>query len=177
MLEEQLSRVGLSGLAKRKGWGRYLKVREAGQAEVDRARVAEEARYDGKYVLRTNTSLPAEEVALDYKSLWQVGHAFRELKSGLEIRPVYLHTEDHVRGHILICLLALVLEATLQRLLKDQGTPVGYREVMAHLEQLMAVRFEARGKAWLWRTELPGMAYEAFCAVGLRPPARVQPIG
>ena len=113
MLEEQLSQSGLSGLVKRKGWGRYLRVKEAGQAEIDRGRVAEEARYDGKYVLRTSTSLLAEDAALDYKSLWQVEYSFRELKSGLEVRPVYLCTEAHVRGHILVCFLALVLEATL----------------------------------------------------------------
>jgi transposase len=154
MLEKQLSQSGLSGLIKRKGWGCYLKVKEAGQAEIDREKVAEEARYDGKYVLRTNTSLPAEEAALDYKSLWQVEHAFRELKSGLEIRPVYLRTEAHVRGHIFVCFLALVLEATLERLLKEQGTQATYREVMSDLLELMAVRFESRGKAWLWRTEL-----------------------
>ena len=107
MLEEQLSR---GGLARSKGWRRYLKVMEAGQAEIDRGRVGDEARYDGKYVLRAKTSLPAEEVAVDYKSLWQVEHAFRELKSGLEVRPVYLRTEAHVRGHIAVCFLALVLE-------------------------------------------------------------------
>jgi transposase len=176
MLEGQLCQGGLSGLVKRKGWGRYLKVREAGQAEIDRRRVAEEARYDGKYVLRTNTSLPAEDVALDYKSLWQVEHAFRELKSGLEVRPVYLRTEAHVRGHILICFLALVLEATLGRVLKDQETRASYREVMDDLQKLVAVRFESRGKAWLWRTEFQGTAYEAFKAAGVRPPPRVQSI-
>ena len=50
------------------------------------------------------------------------------------------------------------------------------KEVLADLEQVRAVRFEARGKAWLWRKELPGMAYEAFRAAGLRPPPRVQPL-
>ena len=119
----------------------------------------EEACYDGKWVLRMSIELPADEIAQAYQGLWQIGHTFRELKSGLEIRPAYLLTEDHVRGHILICFLALVLEATLQRLLKDQGIRVGYREVMADLEQLVAVRFEARGKAWLWRTELQELAY------------------
>ena len=98
-------------------------------------------------MLRTNTSLSTEEAALDYKSLWQVEHAFRELKSGLEVRPVYLRSEAHVRGHIIVCFLALVLEAILGRFLKDQGTQAGYREVMSKLEQLMAVRFEAKGKA------------------------------
>lgn len=174
MLAEYLSQGGLSGLVKRKGWGRYLRVKEAGKVEIDHKKIAEEARYDGKYVLRTNTSLVAAEIALDYKSLWQVEHAFRELKSGLEVRPVYLRTEAHVRGHIVVCFLALVLEATLGRLLKRQGTQASYREIMADLFELMAVRFEARGKAWLWRTELQGLAYEAFRAIGVRPPARVQ---
>ena len=138
--------------------------------------MAEESRYDGKYVLRTNTVLPAEEAALAYKSLWEIERTFRELKSGLEVRPVYLRTETHVRGHIFVCFLALVLEATLARLLREQGTTASYREVMTDVEQLRAVWLEARGMVWLWRTELQGWAYEAFRAVGLRPPARVQPL-
>jgi hypothetical protein len=35
-------------------------------------KVEEEARFDGKWVLRTNTNLSAEKVALKYKELWQV---------------------------------------------------------------------------------------------------------
>lgn len=66
-------------------------------------------------------------------------HAFRELKSGLEIRPVFLRTQDHVRGHIMVCFLALVLEAALQRLLKQQGSSGTYQEVLADLEQVRAV--------------------------------------
>lgn len=105
--------------------------------------------YDGKWVLKTNADLPASEVVQNYKSLWQVEHVFRELKSGLEIMPVFVRTEEHVRGHIVVCFLALVLEAALQRLLKKQATSASYQEVLSDLEQVRAVRFEARGKAWL----------------------------
>ena len=66
------------------------------------------------------------------------------------------------------------MEAALARLLKAQGGSGSYREVLADLEQLRAVHFQTRGKTWLWRTELPGQAYDAFRAVGMRPPARVQ---
>ena len=45
-----------------------------GHFEVDEAKVAEDARYDGKWVLRTNTELDAAEVALQYKQLWMVEH-------------------------------------------------------------------------------------------------------
>ncbi len=75
-------------------------------------------------------------------------HAFRELKSGLEIRPVFLRLEGHVRGHILVCSLALVMEAALQRLLAAVKSPAGYQEVIEDLNGVLAVRFEARGKAW-----------------------------
>ena len=60
--------------------------------------ILREARYDGKHLLRTNTSLFPEEVALAYRGLWQVKRAIRELKSGLELRPVYHWTFKRIKG-------------------------------------------------------------------------------
>ena len=174
-MRKDLMKKGPQAFVMPRGIKRFVELK-GGELLLKENAIREEARYDGKWVLRTNTNLPATEVALAYKSLWQVERAFRELKSGLEIRPVYLRTEDHVRGHIVVCCLALVLETALVHQLKAQGSSGSYREVLSNLEQMRAVRFEARGKAWLWRTELPGIAYDAFRAVGLRPPSRVQPI-
>ena len=145
-----------------------------GEMVIKESVIKEEARYDGRWVLRTSTELPTAEVTLACKSLWQIEHAFRELKSGLEIRPVFRRTQGHVRGHLVVCFLALVVETALARLLKAHGSSSSYREVLADLEQMRAVRLETRGKTWLWRTELPNQAYEAFRATGLRPPSRVQ---
>jgi transposase len=170
---EDLNRKGAKAFVMPRGLRRFVEL-IGGELVLKEAAVRDEARYDGKWVLRTSTGLPAAEVALAYKSLWQIEHAFRELKSGLEIRPVFLRTEDHVRGHLVVCFLALVLEAALARLLKAHGSPASYRQVLTDLEQLRAVRFETGGKSWLWRTELTGQAYEAFRAAGMRPPARVQ---
>lgn len=170
-----LEKKGPQAFVMPRGLKRYVEL-TGGELSIKEEVVREEARYDGKWVLRTNTDLPAGEVAQDYKGLWRIERAFRELKSGLEMRPVYVRTEDHVRGHIMVCFLALVMEATFQRLLKDSGSPASYREVLDDLEQLRAVRFEARGKAWLRRVELPGRSHDAFQAVGLRPPPRTQPL-
>ena len=92
------------------------------------------------------------------------------------MRPVFLRNEDHVRSHIVVCFLALVLEAALQRLLKEHEGNGSYRDVLADLEAVRAVQLKANGKSWLVRTELPARAFAAFKAVGLRPPAHVQPI-
>lgn len=172
---ESLEKKGAKAFIMPRGLRRFVEL-VGGELALKEAAIREEARYDGKWVLRTNTNLPTSEVALAYKSLWQIEQAFRELKSGLEIRPVFLRLQDHVRGHILVCFLALVMEAALQRLLAATGSKSGYQEVLDDLAGVLAVRFDARGKTWLWRTELPGVANDAFRAVGLRPPPRVQPL-
>ena len=83
-LEEKLA-GGAKSLLANKGYARYLKVMK-GAVRIDEKAVAAEARYDGKFVLRTNTDLEAEEVARTYKSLWRVERIFRETKSTLEVR-------------------------------------------------------------------------------------------
>jgi len=172
---KDLEKKGPQAFLVPRGLKRFVEL-VGGELVLKEEAVRKESRYDGKWVLRTNTSLPAAEVALAYKSLWQIEHAFRELKSGLEIRPVYLRTEDHVRGHIVVCFLALVLEAALLRLLKEQGANGSYRDALIDLNQVRAVQLKANGKSWLVRTELPAKAFQAFKAVGLRPPVHVQPL-
>jgi len=172
---EDLSQKGVKAFIMPRGLRRFVELK-GGELSLREKVIRNEARYDGKWVVRTNSPLPTDEVALAYKSLWQIEQAFRELKSGLEIRPVYLRLEEHVRGHILVCFLALVLEATLRRLLAETGSHSSYQEVLDDLAGVQADRLEARGKTWLWRTELPGVANDAFRAAGLRPPQRIQPL-
>ena len=82
-------------------------------------RIDAEARLDGVYVIRT--SLDAEaigpEAAVEaYKSLAQVERAFRILKaSRLKFRPVHVYSEDHVRAHVFLCVLAFYVEWHLRR--------------------------------------------------------------
>ena len=113
----------------------------------------------------------------------------------MEVNPVYLRTEDHVRGHIVVCFLALVLEVALIRRLRknvnpgplfntgvsltpDQGqeAEISYRDTLNDLDQVRAVEIKSNRKSWLVRTELAGQAGVAFQAVGLRPPPLVQPL-
>lgn len=68
------------------------------------------------------------------------------------------------------------MESTLARMLKEKRPQASYWEVLKDLEQVKAVRVELDGRAFLLRTELPGRAYDAFQAVGLRPPPRLQPL-
>jgi hypothetical protein len=83
--------------------------------------IATEAALDGLYVLRTN--VPAEQldtaaVVLAYKSLAHVERAFRHFKlSDLQVRPIYHYTEQRVRAHLLLCLLAYWVQREMQQAL------------------------------------------------------------
>lgn len=156
-----------------RGYRRYLKVKKD-SVSIDRKSLAQEARFDGKYVLKTNTSLSPEETARAYKSLYQVEKAFRELKSGLELRPVYHWNDTRVKGHIMVCFLALVLETALCRHLKEAGSSFSYLDLMDDLKELRAVEVEWEGQKYLARTEMTGHAFEAFKALKLRPPNLLQ---
>jgi len=168
-----LMKKGAKAFVVPRGLRRFVKL-VGGELMIREAVIREEARYDGKWVLRTNADLPTDEVALAYKSLWQIEQAFRELKSGLEIRPVFLRVEDHVRGHILVCFLALVMEASLQRLLKEQKADGSYSDILSDLAGVRAMEVRANGKGWLVRSDLPARAFHAFKAVGLRAPVHIQ---
>ena len=76
--------------------------------------LAQEALRDGKFVVKTNTTLPADEVVTSYKTLMNVERAFREIKNFLDVGPMYHWNETRVRGHIFVCVLAYLFEQELQ---------------------------------------------------------------
>lgn len=72
-LEAELARSGLAGLAKQKGYRRYIKVYDEGKAEVNWEKVKRDSRYDEKFALRRNTELSAREIGTAYKGTMASG--------------------------------------------------------------------------------------------------------
>jgi len=119
-LRAQLQR-GDKALVGNKGYRRYLGGGGADHFRVDESKVAEDARYDGKWVLRTNTDLGAAEVALQYKQLSMVEQWFRSCKTLLQTRPIFHRCDETIRGHVFCSFLALVLRQELQSRLEARG--------------------------------------------------------
>ncbi|HBT47262.1 MAG TPA: hypothetical protein DEA73_05200 [Peptococcaceae bacterium] len=116
-----------------------------------------------------HTKLEPEAVAQAYRELWRFEGAFRELKTGLKLRPVFHWTPQRVRGHFMVCFLPLVLESALQRSLRQVGSTATLAEVLHDLDQIHAAELHLHGRHYLCRTPPVGKAYEAFKAVGLGP--------
>ncbi len=82
-------------------------------------KIRAEAALDGIYIVRTSlgsSDIGAGQAVSAYKSLSRVERAFRSIKTtSLEVRPVYVYSENHVRGHVFLCVLAYYLEWHLRR--------------------------------------------------------------
>jgi len=172
-LREQL-RAGDKSLVGNKGYRRFLKVEGPGHFAIDEAKIAEEARYDGTWVLRTSTDLPTAEVALQFKRLWQVEQWFRACKSLLETRPIYHQCDEAIRGHVFCSFLALLLRYELQARLAARGQVPEWADVLQDLERLQYVEVEQDGKRFRLRTQLQGTCGRVFRAVGVAVPPTVQ---
>ena len=92
---------------------RYLRTTKTGLLRVDKTAIRAEAKLDGKYLLRTaDPSLSAEDIALGYKQLLEVERGWRDMKSTLDLRPVYHRLEDRIRAHVLLLSLIHISEPT-----------------------------------------------------------------
>jgi transposase len=172
-LREQL-RSGAKSLVGNKGYRRYLSGSDSPGLAIDEAKIAEDARYDGKWVLRTNTELDSAEVALQYKWLWMVEHWFRSCKSLLQTRPIYHRCDEAIRGHVFCSFLALVLRQELQARLEERDHDLEWADVICDLDRLQMVEVEQDGKRFLLRSEAQGTCGKVFQAVGVALPPTVQ---
>jgi hypothetical protein len=174
-LREQL-RSGDKSLVGNKGYRRYLSGSDSPHFEIDEAKIVEDARYDGKWVLRTNTALDSAEVALQYKRLWTVEYWFRSCKSLLQTRPIFHQCDETIRGHVFCSFLALVLRQELQARLEERGHDLEWADVIQDLDRLQVVEVEQDGKRFLLRSEAQGTCGKVFQAVGVALPPTVQQV-
>lgn len=171
-LKDQL-KSGAKGLIGNKGYRKYLKISK-GSVEIDEGKIEYESRFDGKWVLTTNTKLSAGKVALKYKELWQVEQVFRDLKSILETRPVFHQKDENIRGHIFCSFLSLMLRKELEQRLEACGCQFEWGHIKQDLKALQQVEIEENGKRVVIRSQCRGVCGKVFQAVGVAMPPVVR---
>jgi len=173
-LRERLKQ-GDKSLIGNRGFRKYLK-RTKSHFEIDESKIEQEARYDGKWVLRTNTDLEPAEAALKYKQLWMVEHVFRSTKSLLQTRPIWHKCDETIRGHVFCSFLALVLRKELDDRLEASGWKFEWADILRDLDALQYAEVEQDGKRFLLRSQVQGTCGKVFQAVGVALPPTVQQI-
>jgi transposase len=168
-LKEQL-RQGDKSLVGNKGYRRYLKVQGDHHFTIDEKQIQNEVRYDGLWVLRTNTLYNAETVAHVYKALWTVEEIIRTTKSIMDTRPIYHRCNETIRGHVFCSFLALILKTELERRMKFADLKCEWAQVIRGLDALQQVEVTFQDKRFVLRSQLTSEASAALRATGVAAP-------
>jgi len=163
-------RAELRGVISTKpGLHRFLRVTPGGLLRIDQTAIKTEEHLDGKYLLRcSDPKLSAEDIAVGYKQLLQVERGWRDMKSVLDLRPVYHRLEDRIRAHVLLCWLALLLVRV-----AETTTGRTWPAMRADLDRIHAITFTGTAGTFRQTTELTKPQRDLLTALKLDPPKKI----
>ena len=121
--------------------------------EIDAGKLAEEARFDGIFVLRTNANVTPLQAVLRYRDLLQVENLFLRTKAIMRTRPIFHSSDAAIRGHVFCSFLALAMQKYLDDLSIEAGVTPEWKELLRDLDRLQQVRLQYRGADWMVRTD------------------------
>lgn len=149
-LPEKKHTKAMCTLRSHKVYGKYVRQLKDGRLRIDRMKIRKEEHYDGKYLIQTSDdTIAAEDVAKGYKQLIDIEDAFRTMKTGLKLRPVYHRLEKRIRAHVLIAWLALLLVRIAER-----ATDKTWNKLRDTLEDIQVGEFISNSGRFKMRTDL-----------------------
>jgi hypothetical protein len=171
-LQSQLKK-GDKALVGNSAYRRYIK--SSGKSfEIDLGKLADEARFDGITVLRTNAKITPLQAVIRYRDLLQVESLFRAAKASFDTRPIFHQSDAAIRGHVFCSFLALVLAKELTRLCDAKGLKPEWQPLLNDLDRLQQATLEKDGKSITVRTPTAGMVGSVFQAAGVAIPANIR---
>jgi transposase len=152
-----------------KSMGRYVKELKSGKLTINQAKVKQEEKLDGKYLLSTSDQhLSTEDIALGYKQLLEVERSFRTLKGPLSLRPVYHSKDDRIRSHVLLCWLSLLFIR-----IAEVETGLTWPQIKRVMQRLNLVEFLTKDGRILQHTEPIPEQRNILIKLKIKPPKKV----
>jgi hypothetical protein len=151
------------------GPNRFLRVTPGGLLRVDLGKAKAEENLDGKYLLRSaDPHMTADDIAAGYKQLLEVERSWRDMKSVLDLRPVYHPLEERIRAHVILCWLALLLIRVAENT-ASQTWPAMRRE----LQRIAIGTFTSPAGTFRQRTDIPKTTRGLLTALNIDVPRKI----
>ena len=155
--------------ARRRASPRFLRRTRDHKLRIDKAAIAKDAHFDGKWLIRTSDdTLTSTDLALAYKQLSQVERGWRDLKGALRLRPVFHHREDRIRSHVQLCWLGLLLIRV-----AENATGDTWRNLRHELDRMHLVTLETKEGRIAKRSATTKRQREILAALEVREPAQI----
>jgi hypothetical protein len=177
-LDEQLKK-GDKALIGNSAYRRYLRKvsdKDKRSFAIDAGKLAEEARFDGVFVLRTNAKVTPLQAVLRYRDLLRVEDLFRRTKAIMRTRPIFHSSDAAIRGHVFCSFLALSMQNHLDNLAREAGVTPEWKQLLRDLDRLQQVRLAHRGADWLVRTDAAPNVAVLFRAAHIALPPRARQV-
>jgi hypothetical protein len=156
-------------LSTKPGLHRFLRVTPGGLLRIDQTAIKTEEHLDGRYLLRcSDPKLSAEDIAVGYKQLLEVERGWRDMKSVLDLRPVYHRLEDRIRAHVLLCWLALLLVRV-----AETTTGRTWPTIRTDLDRIHAITFTGTTGTFRQTTEPTQPQRNLLTTLKLDPPKKI----
>jgi transposase len=173
-IKEQYKGKSIKTLIKNPFYKAYVKNPSEKQIEIDEEKIKEHERWDGFFVIRTNSKEETSSLVNSYKSLWQIEYRFRDLKTNLEISPSYHWTEKRIKSLVFLCFLALILEHVLYAILKQSDQPIEYKYVCKELNDTRITIVEHDSQYFGLRPELCDKLKWLYKQCKIRPKSSIE---
>lgn len=113
--------------------GKYTETHK--ELSINKAKVTEEEKYDGYYVIITSEAdTPDKDIIDMYHGLWRIEETFKITKSVLRTRPVFVYKKEHIGGHFLVCFIALMLLRLVEKRLGGEFSAECIADTMREVE-------------------------------------------
>ena len=134
-----------------KRYKRYLTITKSKRIRIDRSKIRQAAKYDGKWVIETNDdSISVEDAANGYKGLMIIERCFRSLKrTQIKMTPMYHWLPRRIEAHVRICVLALLIERV-----AEVACDASWHRIRHQLDKLQATEFFSIKHRFFRRNEI-----------------------
>jgi transposase len=174
--EKLVEKVG--SIITRRGALRYIKIESVGINKIDEGKIREDERWDGYYGVETNCKfMIPEDILKIYHQLWKIEEAFRILKSHFEARPIYHWTPRRIKGHLVLCFIAFLLERTLEMELKKSGIEYSVGKIREAIKSLEFSEVEIEGERFRIRSKVEGLSNDILRVLKIRIPPNITRVG
>lgn len=153
-----------------KRYKRYLTISKSKRIRIDRGKIREASKYDGKWVIETNDdTISVEDAACGYKGLMIIERCFRSLKSTqIKLTPMYHWLSRRIEAHVRICVLALLIER-----IAEVACDASWSRIRHQLDKMQATEFFSIKHRFFRRNEIAAGTRSIFKKLKISIPKKI----
>ena len=153
-----------------KRYKRYLTISKSKRIRIDRGKIREASKYDGKWVIETNDdTISVEDAACGYKGLMIIERCFRSLKSTqIKLTPMYHWLSRRIEAHVRICVLALLIER-----IAEVACDASWACISHQLDKMQATEFFSIKHRFFRRNEIAAGTRSIFKKLKISVPKKI----